>query len=122
MVNERPRRWGEIRTTRQRTYRLDPDDSPQSPTPRYGGIITEVRGNQVTETTTRRQRLTEAARQVGADTLTAGKVVGRHVGRAGKSAARSAARLSVNQLRQIDRLGLADTDDQAASLLRQGAK
>lgn len=121
MVNERPRRWGEIRTTRQRTYRLDPDDSPQSPTPHYGGIITEVRGNQVTETTTRRQRLTEAARQVGADTLTAGKVVGRHVGRAGKSAARSAARLSVNQLRQIDRLGLADTDDQAASLLRQGA-
>lgn len=121
MVNERPRRWGEIRTTRQRTYRLDPDDSPQSPKPRYGGIITEVRGNQVTETTTRRQRLTEAARQVGADTLTAGKVVGRHVGRAGKSAARSAARLSVNQLRQIDRLGLADTDDQAASLLRQGA-
>ena len=121
MVNERPRRWGEIRTTRQRTYRLDPDDSPQSPTPRYGGIITEVRGNQVTETTTRRQRLTEAARQVGTDTLTAGKVAGRHIGRAGKSAARSAARLSVNQLRQIDRLGLADTDDQAASLLRQGA-
>lgn len=121
MVNERPRRWGEIRTTRQRTYRLEPDDSPQSPTPRYGGIITEVRGNQVTETTTRRQRLTEAARQVGADTLTAGKVVGRHIGRAGRSAARSAARLSVNQLRQIDRLGLADTDDQAASLLRQGA-
>lgn len=121
MVNERPRRWGEIRTTRQRTYRLDPDDSPQSPTPRYGGIITEVRGNQVTETTTRRQRLTEAARQVGADTLTAGKVVGRHVGRAGRSAARSAARLSVNQLRQIDRLGLADTDDQAASLLRHAA-
>lgn len=121
MVNERPRRWGEIRITRQRTYRLDPDDSPQSPTPRYGGIITEVRGNRVTETTTRQQRLTEAARQVGADTLTAGKVVGRHVGRAGKSAARSAARLSVNQLRQIDRLGLADTDEQAASLLRQGA-
>ena len=121
MVNERPRRWGEIRTTRQRTYRLDPDDSPQSPTPRYGGIITEVRGNQVTETTTRRQRLTEAARQVGADTLTAGKVTGRHVGRASRSAARSAARLSVNQLRQIDRLGLADTDDQTASLLRQGA-
>lgn len=121
MVNERPRRWGEIRTTRQRTYRLEPDDSPQSPTPRYGGIITEVRGNQVTETTTRRQRLTEAARQVGADTLTAGKVAGRHIGRAGRSAARSAARLSVNQLRQIDRLGLADTDDQAASLLRQGA-
>ena len=121
MVNERPRRWGEIRTTRQRTYRLEPDDSPQSPTPRYGGIITEVRGNQVTETTTRRQRLTEAARQVGADTLTAGKVAGRHIGRAGRSAARSAARLSVNQLRHIDRLGLADTDDQAASLLRQGA-
>lgn len=120
MVNERPRRWGEIRTTRQRTYRLEPDDSPQSPTPRYGGIITEVRGNQVTETTTRRQRLTEAARQVGADTLTAGKVAGRHIGRAGRSAARSAARLA-NQLRQIDRLGLADTDDQAASLLRQGA-
>ena len=121
MVNERPRRWGEIRTTRQRTYRLDPDDSPQSPTPRYGGIITEVRGNQVTETATRRQRLTEAARQVGADTLTAGKVVGRHVGRAGRSAARSAARLSVSQLRQIDRLGLADTDEQAASLLRHAA-
>ena len=121
MVNERPRRFGEIRTTRQISYRIDPGTPPNQIKPRFGGVITEIRGNRVTETTTPQQRRAEAAQQIGEDARTTAKIAGKHVGRAGKSAAKGAVRLGLSQLRQTDGMGQEDTDAQTAGLVRQGA-
>lgn len=121
MVNERPRRLGEIRVTRQISYRIDPGTPPNQIKPRFGGVITEFRGNRVTETTTPQQRRAEAAQQIGEDVRTTAKIAGKHVGRAGKSAAKGAVRLGLSQLRQTDGMGQEDTDAQTAGLVRQGA-
>lgn len=121
MVNERPRRLGEIRVTRQISYRIDPGTPPNQIKPRFGGVITEIRGNRVTETTTPQQRRAEAAQQIGEDARTTAKIAGKHAGRAGKSAAKGAVRLGLSQLRQTDGMGQEDTDAQTAGLVRQGA-